>query len=104
MSHKTLIEIAYATAERQKIIECEIEPGISPRDAVRQSKIKQYFPEIDLESCDIGVFGKSVRSDYDLVDGDRIEIYRPLIADPKEIRRQRAAQGLKTKKGGGAAV
>ena len=102
MSHKTLIEIAYATPGRQKIIECKIEPGTSPRDAVRQSEIKQHFPEIDLESCDIGVFGKSVRSDYDLVDGDRIEIYRPLIADPKEIRRQRAAQGLKTKKGGGA--
>lgn len=102
MSHKTLIEIAYATPGRQKIIECEIEPGTSPRDAVRQSEIKQHFPEIDLESCDIGVFGKSVRPDYNLVDGDRIEIYRPLFADPKEIRRQRAAQGLKTKKGGGA--
>ncbi|MCZ6471753.1 MAG: RnfH family protein [Gammaproteobacteria bacterium] len=102
MSHKTLIEIAYATPGRQKIIECEIEPGTSPRDAVQQSEIKQHFPEIDLESCDIGVFGKSVRPDYNLVDGDRIEIYRPLIADPKEIRRQRAAQGLKTKKGGGA--
>ena len=101
MSDKTLIEIAYATPERQKIIECEIEPGTSPRDAVLQSDIKQHFPEIDPESCDIGVFGKPVRPDYELVDGDRIEIYRPLIADPKEIRRQRAAQGLKTKKGGG---
>jgi hypothetical protein len=102
MSDKTLIEIAYATPERQKIIECEVEPGTSPRDAVLQSDIKQHFPEIDPESCDIGVFGKPVRPDYELVDGDRIEIYRPLIADPKEIRRQRAAQGLKTKKGGGA--
>ncbi len=102
MSDKTLIEIAYATPERQKIIECEVEPGTSPRDAVLQSDIKQHFPEIDPESCDIGVYGKPVRPDYELVDGDRIEIYRPLIADPKEIRRQRAAQGLKTKKGGGA--
>ena len=101
MSDKTLIEIAYATPERQKIIECEVKPGTSPRDAVLQSDIKQHFPEIDPESCDIGVFGKPVRPDYELVDGDRIEIYRPLIADPKEIRRQRAAQGLKTKKGGG---
>jgi putative ubiquitin-RnfH superfamily antitoxin RatB of RatAB toxin-antitoxin module len=101
MKHKTLIEIAYATVERQKIIECEVESGTSPRDAVRESEIKQHFPEIDTDSCDIGVFGKSVRPDYELVDGDRIEIYRPLIADPKEIRRQRAAQGLKTKKGGG---
>jgi len=101
MNEIKTIEIAYATLARQKIIECEIEAGISPRDAIRQSQITQHFPEIDPESCDIGVFGKAVSADYELSDGDRIEIYRPLIADPKEVRRQRAAQGLKTKKGGG---
>ena len=98
-----MIEIAYATPELQKIIECQVEIGISPREAVRQSGIKQYFAEIDPDTCDLGVFGKSISEDYILVDGDRIEIYRPLIADPKEVRRQRAAKGLKTKKGGGAA-
>jgi putative ubiquitin-RnfH superfamily antitoxin RatB of RatAB toxin-antitoxin module len=97
-----MIEIAYATPEMQKIIECEIDPDVSPREAVRQSGIRQYFAEIDPDTCDLGVFGKSITEDYDLVDGDRIEIYRPLIADPKEVRRQRAAKGLKTKKGGGA--
>jgi putative ubiquitin-RnfH superfamily antitoxin RatB of RatAB toxin-antitoxin module len=97
-----MIEIAYATLELQKIIECYVDPGTSPREAVRQSGIKQYFAEIDLDNCDLGVFGKSIAEDYILVDGDRIEIYRPLIADPKEVRRQRAAKGLKTKKGGGA--
>ena len=102
MNDKTMIEIAYATPERQKIIECEVDPGVSPRQAVRQSAIRQYFAEIDPETCDLGVFGKPVAEDYTLVDGDRIEIYRPLIADPKEVRRQRAAKGLKTKKGGGA--
>jgi len=101
MNAKTMIEIAYATAGFQKIIECEVDPGVSPRDAVRQSDIRQYFAEIDLDSCKLGVFGKSIPEDYDLLDGDRIEIYRPLIADPKEVRRQRAAKGLKTKKGGG---
>ena len=101
MTATTMIEIAYATPERQKIIECEIVQGCSIRDAVKQSDIKDYFPEIDLENCDLGVFGKAVPANYELVDGDRIEIYRPLIADPKEVRRQRAAQGLKTKKGGG---
>jgi putative ubiquitin-RnfH superfamily antitoxin RatB of RatAB toxin-antitoxin module len=64
--------------------------------------IEQHFTEIDLNSCALGVFGKAVADDYELVDGDRIEIYRPLIADPKEVRRQRAARGLKMKKGGGA--
>ena len=99
----TMIEIAYATPQKQKIIECEIEKGVSLRDAVKLSDILQYFPEIDVETCDLGVFGKAVPPNYELVDGDRIEIYRPLIADPKEIRRQRAEKGLKTKKGGGDA-
>jgi putative ubiquitin-RnfH superfamily antitoxin RatB of RatAB toxin-antitoxin module len=104
MTDKKLIEIAYATPARQEIIECEIEAGTSVRDAVRLSDITRYFPEIDPESCDIGVFGKLVTADYDLIEGDRIEIYRPLIADPKEVRRQRAAKGLQTKKGGGSAA
>ena len=101
MAETTLIEIAYATPERQKIVEYEITTGCSVRDAVKQSTISQFFPEIDLDNCDLGVFGKPVPANYELLDGDRIEIYRPLIADPKEVRRQRAEQGLKTKKGGG---
>lgn len=104
MDDKTLIEVAYATPARQIILECWIDSGLSVRDAVRQSGIDQHFPEIDLESCDLGVFGKAIATDYELQDGDRIEVYRPLIADPKEVRRQRAAQGLKMKKGGGAAT
>lgn len=103
MDDKTLIEVAYATPTRQVILECRIDPGVSVRDALRLSGIDRHFPEIDLENCDLGVFGKVIAADYELQDGDRIEIYRPLIADPKEIRRQRAAQGLKMKKGGGAA-
>ena len=102
MKDKTAVEIAYATAEFQKIIECEIESSTSPRDAVRQSGITMYFADINPETCKLGIFGKSISEDYVLVDGDRIEIYRPLIADPKEVRRQRAEKGLKTKKGGGA--
>ncbi len=100
--NKTLIEVAYATPAKQLILECRLEAGTSARDAVAISGIKQHFPEIDPETCDLGVFGKAIPEDYELQDGDRIEIYRSLIADPKEIRRQRAAQGLKTKKGGGA--
>lgn len=102
MDDKTLIEVAYATPARQTILECRVDSGLSARDAVRQSGIDQHFPEIDVENCELGVFGKVIAVDYELQDGDRIEIYRPLIADPKEIRRQRAAQGLKMKKGGGA--
>ncbi len=100
MSAKTMIEVAYATPDKQVILEREIESGTTIREAVKQSGINQHFPEIDLENCKLGVFSKPVATDYELSDGDRIEIYRPLIADPKEVRRQRAAQGLKMKKGG----
>ena len=102
MVAKTSIEVAYATPEKQTIVECKIDTGTSAREAVKMSGIDLKFPEIDVENCDLGVFGKVIPVDYELQDGDRIEIYRPLIADPKEIRRQRAAQGLKMKKGGGA--
>ena len=95
------IEIAYATPQRQMILEQTVEPGTSPRQAVIDSAIDQHFPEIDKQDCDIGIFGKAVRADHELENGDRIEIYRPLIADPKEVRKQRAAQGLRMKKGGG---
>lgn len=102
MTSRTLIEVAYATPDKQQIIELEVDNGMSLRDAVRKSGINQHFPEINIEQCDLGVFGKAVAEDYELIEGDRIEIYRPLIADPKEVRRQRAAKGLKMKKGGGS--
>ena len=102
MTDKTLVEVAYATPQKQIILECEVEPGSTARAAVKLSGIDTHFAEIDLDACDIGVYGKSVADDYELEDGDRIVIYRPLLADPKEVRRQRALRGLQTKKGGGA--
>ena len=102
MTAKTSIEVAYATPEKQVILELEIEAGTTVREAVKHSGIDKHFAGIDLDNCDLGIFSKPVAPDYEPGDGDRIEIYRPLIADPKEIRRQRAAMGLKTKKGGGA--
>ncbi len=102
MQNETIqIEIAYATPQRQMILESTVPADITPREAVIQSDIDQYFPEIDKQACDIGIFGKAVRPDHKMENGDRIEIYRPLIADPKEVRKQRAAKGLRTKKGGG---
>ncbi|MBC8211369.1 MAG: RnfH family protein [Gammaproteobacteria bacterium] len=95
------IEIAYATPEQQIILEQQVAEGTSPRDVVLASDIEQYFPEIDKQSCDIGIFGKAIRPDQQLENGDRIEIYRPLLADPKEVRKRRAAEGLRMKKGGG---
>jgi len=95
------IEIAYALANKQVILAQKIDSSMKPREALKASNILESFPELDLDNIDIGVFGKAIKDDYSLQQGDRIELYRPLIADPKEVRRQRAKKGLATKKGGG---
>ncbi len=90
---KMRIEIAYATPDKQSILVVEIDASTSPREAVKLSGIKSEFPEIDLENAKIGVFGKLIADSYQLKEKDRIEIYRPLLADPKEVRRRLAAEG-----------
>lgn len=88
-----LIEVAYATPDKQVIKQLEVESSIKPRDAIKRSNLKDDFPEINYESAKIGVFGKIIKDDYKLYMHDRIEIYRPLLADPKEVRRRLAAEG-----------
>lgn len=91
--HMIAIEVAYATPQLQKIISLQVAPGTTPRQAALVSNIGQYFPEADIEGADLGIFGKVVKADeYVLQEGDRVEIYRPLIADPKEVRKARAAK------------
>jgi hypothetical protein len=97
------VEVAYARPDVQSIIALDVEEGITAETAIQRSGILEKFPEIDFEGCKMGVFGKAVKRDLVLRDGDRVEIYRPLIADPKEVRRRRAAEGKKMKKGGGDA-
>ena len=93
------VEVAYALPGKQIIIPVSIVSGGTALDAVSHSGIQESFPELDLESGKIklGIFGKICKPSK----GDRVEIYRPLIADPKEVRRQRAAEGKQMKKGGG---
>ena len=88
------VEIAYARSSQQRVISIEVESETTLLDAVRQSGITGFFPEIDLNHAKIGIFGKVVpKPDVQRVKpGDRIEIYRPLIADPKEVRKRRAEQ------------
>ena len=88
------VEVAYAKATEQRIVTTQVEPGTTLIDAVRQSGIENYFPEIDLENLKLGIYGKAVLKPAEQVvkPGDRIEIYRPLIADPKEVRKRRAEQ------------
>ena len=96
------VEVAYARPERQVVLKLEVPKGTTAIEAVRQSGILSIFPEIDLEKQDLGIFGKLVRKDTELREGDRVDIYRSLIADPKEVRRKRAAEGKRMKRGGGS--
>lgn len=97
------VEVAYACTGKQMILPVRVMPGATAQQAIEQSGILQKFPEIDLSKNKVGIFGKLGKLDAVLKAGDRVEIYRPLIADPKEVRRQREAEGKRMKKGGGDA-
>ena len=96
------VEVAYARPEAQAIIAVDVPPGTTAEQAIALSRIQERFPEIDLKVNQVGIFGKLGKLDQVLGPGDRVEIYRPLIADPKQVRKERAAAGKKMKKGGGA--
>ena len=98
---KIEVEVAYALPHEQVILKATINEGGTVADAIKHSGILVTFPEIDLAVNKVGVFGKMTKATAVLRAGDRVEIYRPLIADPKEVRRQRAAEGKRMKKGGG---
>jgi hypothetical protein len=85
------VEVVYATSERQCLVEVEVPSGATVAEAIRSSGIPERYPGVDAR--DIGVFGEPVPQDYRLRAGDRVEIYRPLVADPKEVRRELAKQG-----------
>lgn len=84
------VEVAYARPDMQVIIPLQVEPGTTLIDAIRLSGILEQFPEIDPEQNKLGIFSKLCKPDTVLREKDRVEIYRPLIADPKESRRKRA--------------
>jgi putative ubiquitin-RnfH superfamily antitoxin RatB of RatAB toxin-antitoxin module len=87
------VEVAYARPERQVILSVEVPSGTTAQEAIRLSGIEEEFPEIDLAKNRIGVFGKLCKPDRVLQAGERVEIYRPLTADPKQVRRELAASG-----------
>ena len=98
------VEIAYALPAEQVLLELEVSEGTTVEQAIEQSGILQRFPDIELGKRNkVGIWGKLTKLDAPLREHDRIEIYRPLIADPKEVRKQRAAEGKRMKKGGGRA-
>ncbi len=102
-AEKIQIELVYALPNEQILLKFEVPAGTSLIEGVRLSGILNKYPEIDLEKTKFGIFGKLSKPDVVLREKDRIEIYRPLIADPKEVRRKRAEEGKVMKKGGGDA-
>ena len=89
-AEKYFIEVIYALPEEQILYSLDVEQGATVEQAIKLSGILEKYPEIDLAKNKVGVFGKATKLDQALRDKDRVEIYRPLIADPKESRRKRA--------------
>lgn len=93
------VEVVYAAVDRQALLVTEVPAGSMLRAVLLKSGIGEQFPELDLLTCPVGIFGKVI-ADPDSRQaqaGERIEIYRPLLADPKEVRRLRAAKAAEAK-------
>ncbi len=87
------IEVVYALPQQQKLLEVRVPAGAKAREIVLASGLDEHFPQLDLRHAPIGVFGSIVRDDYPVRPGDRIEIYRPLVNEPRAARRAAAARG-----------
>lgn len=85
------VEVAYAKPEKQTLLSIIVEPNCTVEEAILQSGILFDHQEIDLNSAKVGIFSKSCTLNQPVQDGDRVEIYRPLPTDPKEMRRSRAS-------------
>jgi putative ubiquitin-RnfH superfamily antitoxin RatB of RatAB toxin-antitoxin module len=95
---RIVIEVVYAEAGRQTLVELEVEPGTTVAQAIGLSGIGAEYPGVNFAGLKVGIFGKLVPPATVLRERDRVEIYRPLRADPKEARRRRAGSGAGKKK------
>ena len=95
------VEVAYALPERQLIVALEVTPGTTALEAAQQSGIEQEFPGLVVDAgTNLGIFGQAVPLQQALNPGDRVEIYRPLKADPKAARKARAEKAKARRAGG----
>ena len=92
MSETIDVEVAYALPDKQSIVPLTVPEGTTALAAAQQSGLDQQYEGLSLEDAKLGIFGKAVAPTQVLRAGDRVEIYRPLIADPKEVRKARAAK------------
>ncbi|PXF63795.1 RnfH family protein [Kangiella spongicola] len=90
MDNKLRVEVCYALPEEQTLLELMVDKDVTVEEVIHQSGVMELHPEIDLSKNKVGIFSKLTTLDATLHDGDRIEIYRPLLIDPKEVRKQRA--------------
>jgi uncharacterized protein len=88
------VEVVYAFSDHQTIVQLQLNSTSTVRQAIVASGVLQAHPEIDLDQASVGIWSKRVKLEGGLRDGDRVEIYRPLIADPKVIRRRRARETI----------
>ncbi|ASV56516.1 protein yfjF [Lelliottia jeotgali] len=95
MSPKIAVEVAYAMPEKQYLQRVKLEEGATVEEAIRASGLLELRSDIDLAQNKVGIYSRPVKLSDVVNDGDRVEIYRPLIADPKELRRQRAEKAGK---------
>jgi hypothetical protein len=86
------VEVTYALRDRQALIAVELPEGGTVEQAIQRSGVLTAFPEIELQRAKVGIFGRPIALGTPVRDGDRVEIYRPLSADPKELRRRKAAR------------
>ncbi|RDE82707.1 RnfH family protein [Haemophilus parahaemolyticus] len=98
MSEKIVVEVVYAYPERYFLKKLTLENPITIQNAIVQSGVLEKYTEIDLRQNKVGIFSRTTKLTDMVENGDRIEIYRPLIADPKEIRRKKATEQAQSKK------
>ena len=104
MAEQIQVQVCYALRDKQELVDLKLPEGATVQQALEASGLLVKHPEIDLKKNKFGIFAKLSKVDTVLRDRDRVEIYRPLIADPKEVRKQRAAEGKVMKKGAGDAA
>ncbi len=92
------VEVVYALPETQTVLSCELAPGSTVRYAIEHSGLLAIHPTLNIEEARLGIFGQFCDLNDPVHDGDRVEIYRPLVADPKEARRRRAEVKRKVKR------
>lgn len=104
MSEIISVEVIYALPNQQIPIRLDVQQGTSVQQAIELSGVLRQFPEIDLSRNKLGIYARLAKPETVLRDRDRVEIYRPLIADPKEVRKKRAEEGKVMKKGAGEQI